>query len=493
MIPRPPRSTLFPYTTLFRSQRLWYPALPLSPLNLQASLETADFNYHKQSLRLDKLELQNGELHIQADGRVEKILSTPQYQSRMVITQFNPRQWLTKNNLHLPENLSASALKSLQAHFDLKGTNSNLAISELDLQLDSSHLTGNISLPALAPLRYRYQLSLDKLDVDAYLPKTAKKTNKVAASPAAGAAAASQLPLSVLRSLDVKGTFNIGQLTVGNLDIHKIETELNAQKGLLRLHPLRAQLYTGTYNGDLQLNAQGTQPLLSTNENLQAVALGPLLKDFMGDDKLHGTTHLQAKLTTRGSDVTTMRQRLTGTLTATLKDGYLKGVDIDYAERKLRAQIKHEPLPTKPEKPQTGFSKLEAVFNLQNGIAHTQTLTAQLPHARMQGSGDIDLIREQLNLTLNFKFSSDVAGQAGKSYVELDRVALPVHLRGPLSQPEYNIDFDAALKALLQREIDKRKTEEKARVEQKIQQEKQQLKEKLQQKTDDFLKKLLNR
>jgi AsmA protein len=188
-----------------------------------------------------------------------------------------------------------------------------------------------------------------------------------------------------------------------------------------------------------------------------------------------------------------MRQQLNGTLTATLKDGYLKGIDIDYAERKLHAQIKHEPLPTKPEKPQTGFSKLDAAFHLQNGIAHTQTLTAQLPHARMQGSGDIDLVREQLNMTLNFKFSSDVQGQTGKSYAELDRVALPVHLRGPLTKPEYDIDFDAALKALLQREIDKRKADEKAKVEQKIQQEKQQLKEKLQQKADDFLKNLLNR
>src|SRR5690242_21723193 len=32
MIRRPPRSTLFPYTTLFRSRRFWDPVVPLHPV-----------------------------------------------------------------------------------------------------------------------------------------------------------------------------------------------------------------------------------------------------------------------------------------------------------------------------------------------------------------------------------------------------------------------------------------------------------------------------
>ena len=473
------------------AQQLWYPQLSSAPLNLQASLEEAHLDLAKQTLTLKKLQLQNGALIIKADARAEKILAAPEYQAVIDIPLFNPRNWLAKHDITIPQDLPHAALSKLQAHVALKGNTHSLTFNQLDLRLDNSHLSGSASLPSLAPASYRYKLSLDKIDIDAYQPKTARK--KIVATPTTGVAAATQLPMALLRSLDIQGQFNIEQLKVSNLNMTRIETKLNAHKGLLRLHPLRAQLYAGTYSGDLQLNAQGRQPSLSTNENLKAVALGPLLKDFMGDDKLHGTTNLQARLTTRGSDLTGMRQQLDGSIVADMKDGYLKDVDIDYAERKLRAQVKREPLPAKPEKLQTGFSKLEAVFRLRNGIAHTQTLTAQLPHARMQGGGDIDLVREQLNMTLNFKFTSDVQGQAGKAYSELDRIALPVHLRGPFTKLEYDIDFDAALKALLQKKIDKQKKEAKTRYEQKIQQEKQQLKEKLNQKADDFLKKLLNR
>lgn len=488
------------------AQQLWHPQLPVSPVDLQATLAGVHVDLNKQTLKLNDLQLRNNALLIKTNANVIRLLDAPQYDAVIEIPSFNPRQLSTAFKIALPKDLPERALTKLQTHLTLKGNTNSLTMTKLDLHLDDSHLTGSAALPSFAPLKYRYQLDLDKLDVDAYQAKTSDK--QVAASPAAGAAAATQLPLDLLRSLDIKGQFNIGQLKVSNLTLSKIETHMNAGNGIIRIHPLGAQLYAGKYVGDLNLNAQGPQPVLSVNEKLHSIALGPLLKDFIGDDKLHGTTDLHAKLITRGSDVADMRKQLNGSLSADMKDGYLKGIDIDYAERKLRAKLKGEPVPSKPKKPQTGFSKLEAAFNIKNGIAQTQTLNAQLPHARMQGSGDIDLIQEQLNMTLNFKFSSKVQGQAGKSYAEMDRIALPVHLRGPITQPQYDIDFDAVLKTILKDKINKQKAEAKAKYEkklqdekakakaeyeQKIKDEKQQLKDKLNKKADDFLHKLFKR
>ena len=472
-------------------QQLWHPQLPKSPLDLKASLTQVNFDPEKQTLELEDIQLQNDVLIMKASASVNKLLTAPQYLAIIDVPVFNPRQLAKSHNIVLPNNLPNSAFTKLQTKLTLKGNTNSVTINKINLQLDDSHLTGNASLPSFAPIKYRYKLALDTFDVDNYQPTSSK--NKVAASPAAGAAAATQLPMALLRSLDIKGQLTIGNLKASNLTIKNIATQLNAHKGKIRLHPLRAQLYAGTYSGDLQLNAQGTQPQLSTNENLQGIALGPLLKDFMGDDQLHGTTNLQAKLTTYGSDLASMRKQLNGSIAADMKDGYLKGVDIDYAERKLRAELKRQPLPAKPTKPQTGFSKLVATFNIKNGIAQTKTLTAQLPHARMNGTGNIDLVREQLNMTLNFKFSSKVQGQAGKAYDEMDRVALPVHLRGPFTQLEYDIDFDAALKSLLKQNLDKQKSESKAKYDQKLKDEQLKLKEKLDQKADDFLKKLFKR
>ena len=473
------------------AQQIWHPQLPKAPLDLTATLQQLQINSEKQTLTLEKLQLNNAGLTLQASANVNQLFDAPQYQASINIPEFDPRQLATEHNIGLPKDLPKTAFTKLQTQLTLKGNANSITINKISLQLDNSHLTGNASLPAFSPLKYRYQLALDTFDVDAYQPASTKKP--VAATPAAGAAAATQLPMALLRSLDIQGQLSLGQLKASNLVIKNIKTQLKAHKGQLRLHPLRAQLYAGTYSGDLQLNAKGKHPVLSTNEHIKGIALGPLLKDLIGDDKLHGTTNLQAKLTTRGTDLMNMRQQLNGSISADMKDGYLKGVDIDYAERKLRAKIKRQPAPAKPTKPQTGFSKLVANFDLHQGIAKTKTLTAQLPHARMNGTGNIDLVQERLNMILNFKFSSKVQGQSGKAYDELNRVSLPVHLRGPFTKLDYDIDFDAALKSILKQKLNKQKSEAKAKYEQKLKDEKQKLKEKLNQKADDFLKKYFKR
>src|SRR3712207_6877218 len=46
MIRRPPRSTLFPYTTLFRSGRS--PMDPIRPTNLEANVQIGDFRIERR-------------------------------------------------------------------------------------------------------------------------------------------------------------------------------------------------------------------------------------------------------------------------------------------------------------------------------------------------------------------------------------------------------------------------------------------------------------
>src|SRR3712207_9001991 len=50
MIRRPPRSTLFPYTTLFRSSEIRKGNFPLAPLDIKAMREIADAELQKMGI-----------------------------------------------------------------------------------------------------------------------------------------------------------------------------------------------------------------------------------------------------------------------------------------------------------------------------------------------------------------------------------------------------------------------------------------------------------
>ena len=441
-------------------------AKPLPPIS--AELALLDLDLSNETLRTKGLQLTAYNLKLRADVAAQKVLSAPSYQGQLTLAPFSPRETLTQLGIALPATADANVLKHAELQTNFQGTTSQVKLDKLNLKLDDSTLNGNIELPQLGKPVIRYSLILDKIDADRYLPPATNSQAakaKPAPSGSTAAAAATQLPLDLLRALDVKGRLKIDQIKISNLRSQNIFLPTSARQGVIRLSPISAELYDGRYQGNISLNVQQATPQLSLDETLQKVQIGPLLKDFWGDDKIRGTANLNAKLTARGLDPVAFRKTLNGTAQFEFRDGAVKGFNLAQMERDLRARLKGQPVSKEKAPLETDFASITGSLTATNGLVQNQDLQAAMPYARAIGTGKAYLVTEELDYTLQVKFTSEAAGQGGQTYAQMNKVPLPIHIRGSFSQPRIEPDYDAVIKTLAKQKIEeeKQKLEEKAK------------------------------
>lgn len=328
-----------------------------------------------------------------------------------------------------------------------------LKLTKLDLKVDDSRLTGSMEILDFASPAVRFDLALDKIDLDRYLA-TDKPAGAPAASatgaPAPAAAVPVELPLSMLRSLDVKGKFRVQEMKALGLRSKDAQLQLNAKNGLIALGPNQAKLYGGSYRGETALDVRGKTPRLKLDENLEQVQIGPLLKDMRLFDNYTGTGNVGLKLTAQGFDAEQIKRSLNGTVAIAFRDGKIEGVDlirlIEQA-RALRDAARGKPVSVKAkESDTTVFKSLTANVLVVNGVAQNNDLVLDGPNLRATGRGTADLARE----TLDYRLNATVAEGADRR-----GTTVPVIITGSFANPSFNVDFGALLKKEAEKQIEK--------------------------------------
>ena len=328
-----------------------------------------------------------------------------------------------------------------------------LKLAKLDLKIDDSHLTGSMEIHNFASPAVRFDLALDKIDFDRYL--TAEKP---AGKPATGAKSAPaptteppvELPLSTLRSLDVKGKFRIQEMKALGLRSKDAQIQLNAKNGLITFGPNQAKLYGGGYRGETVLDVRGKTPQVKMDEKLEQVQIGPLLKDMQLFDHYTGTGNIGLKLTAQGFDADQIKKSLNGTAAIAFRDGKIEGVDliklIEQA-RALRDAARGKPVAVKTTASDaTVFKSLTANVRVVNGVAQNDDLVLDGANLRAAGRGTADLARE----TLNYRLKVTVAEGADRR-----GTTVPVIIAGSFASPSYNVDFGELLKQEAEKQIEK--------------------------------------
>jgi AsmA protein len=422
-------------------------ANPLPPLTTE--LSSLDLDLNNETLKAKGLKLAAYNLKLQGDMAAQKLLSAPSYQGQLSIAPFSLRETLSQLGIALPATADTKVLQHAELQTGFQGTASQVKLDNFNLKLDDSTLSGNRYLP----------------------PATEAQPTKAAPSGGSAAAAATQLPLELLRELDVQGRLKIDQLKISNLHSRNIFLPTSAKQGLIRLSPISAELYDGRYQGNISLNVQQDTPQLGIDETLQSVQIGPLLKDFWGDDKIRGTANLNAKLTARGLDPVAFRKTLNGTARFEFLDGAVKGFNLAQMERDLRARLKGEPVSKEKVPLETDFASITGSLTATNGLVQNKDLQAAMPYARAIGAGKAYLVSEELDYTLQVKFTSKAIGQGGQTYAQMDKVPLPIHIRGNFSQPRIEPDYDAVLKALAKERVEEEKQQLEDKAKKKIEKE----------------------
>ena len=389
------------------------------------------------------------------DLKGTKIFDSPSFSGNLDIPAFDARALMTRLGIRYePSDKRALTKVAFRGPFSVSAT--AVRVGNFRLGVDDSTLNGSFSLDNFAHPAYRFNLNLDQIDLDRYLPRPSAPAPKRNGPPPAATRPVVVLPLAGLRALDINGILKVQKLTATNIRSSDISVSILAKNGLIVLNPLQAKLYSGTYKGAFRMDARGRIPYFSMDENLQGVQVGPLLKDMQTFSHFTGTGNLAFKLNAHGLTAGQITSSLNGDGSFSLRDGKIVGVDFVRLINQTRAiaqQMRGKPVAAQTySSDTTAFSSLTGTVRVVNGIAHNSDLVLDSPALAATGGGSANLVTQNLDYTLRVTMDRDNPSK---------RLTVPITIRGPFSELKYNVDWsdiakrqaEKALKNELQKQL----------------------------------------
>ncbi len=331
---------------------------------------------------------------------------------------------------------------------DLKSDGQKLSLSPLAAKIDDSQINAKVNVSRYNDPIYNFDVNIDRLDADRYIAKGDPKAKSSGDTP---------IDLSALKKLNATGEAKIGWLKLANVKTENVRLGLKADGGIATLSPFVANLYQGSMDGTLKVDARAT-PTIAFKQSMKGVSVGPLLVDAIHNDMLSGTGTVNIDVTTQGNSVGALKKGLAGSSSLNLADGALKGVDIAGSIRELKDKVNvfktKDASADKTKK--TDFSELTATFDIKNGVAHNEDLAMKAPVLRLakgDSRGDIDIGNEKINYTAKPTVVKSLKGQGGAELDSLSGIAIPIKISGTFSDPKYGMDFSAIATGLAQSKL----------------------------------------
>ena len=259
--------------------------------------------------------------------------------------------------------------------------------------------------------------------------------------PANNATPAGPLDFSVLQGHHASGQLRIDTIKTHAFQLTDLQTRVNLQDGRLTVGPHQANVWGGKIKGSLMIDA--TTQHVSMTESISDVDVAALLSSLSATSALSGRGNLTANVSATGTERATMLRSLTGQLELQLKDGAVKGVDLQAILKGVRAALGRTASQSATTDGQTRFAELSATAVIKNGVAENKDLSIKAPLFRIQGNGTIDMAAGQLNYLARVAVVDTADGQGGAELKALRGITVPIRLSGPIDRPTYRVDISA--------------------------------------------------
>ncbi len=341
-------------------------------------------------------------------------------------------------------------------------------VSEINAVLSSSKLNFRLKATQLAEPRVAFDLSADKLDLNTMFPppvvkgvptqapakegaksvvEPAQKTAAATAATAPIIVPASTLDLSFLDSVDIIGNVAIGEIKVKNLEAGQFAAALRAVDGKLAISGIKANLYDGKLDGKITATSKNE---VGADLSLDKVAMGPFLQGLAQESRLTGLGSMKINVNSQGLTVPALKSGLTGTVQARVNDGAVKGLDVSQTLREATAVVRNMFSGQLPDVAtefdmgrQTQFSSLDADIDFSHGQGTVKklSLVGPLLHISQGTPASLDIVNQQMDLSINVRVINTSAGQEGKDLAELRNVTVPVRISGPFDKLTYQVQW----------------------------------------------------
>lgn len=355
---------------------------------------------------------------------------------------------------------------NLEAKAKLKGEQINL--EKLVVKFDESQLNGSAQVVGFSNPAIRFNVDLDKVNLDKYLKGAEEVTESKSTSTSTTTGDEDLgLPVDLLRKLNLSGQLGVGALQVMNVKTSHIKAKLNAKDGLIQLNPLSMDLYQGTFNGTAVVDARGAKPTFKMNTALKQLQMNPMLVDVADLDYLSGLGGVQLNISTTGNTVNQLKQSLSGDWSLSLAEGVLKS-DLLQGLGELLS-LTEKTSATSNFNGSTPFKTLNGLGSITNGVLKTNNFKFDVEGINFNGIGKLNIANGQIDVGLDLKKGD---------------VACTIPIKGSIGGLNYKQFVGQAVPGCLASAVQQRA---EAEVQKKLDEEKDKLKSKVQNKLKDKL------
>jgi AsmA protein len=365
----------------------------------------------------------------------ELTLKGEELKGRFASESFEPRVLMKTLGMTVPVTADKKALGSAKFSFDLAQRGDMLRLDTFKLTLDQSTLSGRLAVDSIERSALRFDLALDAMDMDRYLPPAT-----AAGAPEDGGLDAIALPTESIRGLDLHGKLRAAKLSVAKADLTDLRLELTARDGALVLDSLTAKLYGGNVEAHARLDGKPKTPTVALDVELASFKVGDFMQDVIGKVHATGVAELTLDLAGHGATLGDVKRDLDGKVRFDLQQGTLEGFNVWKQARIAYAAYKQRATTAASDPDRTEFEKLAGGADLKDGVATLVGVTAAIPFAAVTAKGIVDLKASTLKVEAQAKITGAPVFGPKEDYSDLKGATLPVKVSGPFAKPSVSVD-----------------------------------------------------
>jgi AsmA protein len=426
-------------------------------------VQSLSLDMKQQTFAMEGMNLAFGDAKISGALTGKEIFDAPQASGQIEIAPLSPRDLMRQAGIDPPATRDAEVLKKLSLRAQVEATGKSVAMQNLELKLDDTTASGQLSVVDFDAAALRFDLNLDRIDFDRYLPPPEEGKGKDAT---AKESPPTPIPVDTLRALNARGDLRIGEAKFSGMKLAKLHVGVNARDGDVRFAPTDAAIYGGTYKGSMAINAAGKTPVLTVEAHANNVDFAPLFKDMFETQKISGHGQTNVKVSATGADTLAMQKTLAGNLDFNVTDGAFEGTDLWYEIKRARALLKQEAAPERAVPARTQFTSCKGTGVIQNGVLTNNDLDMAMQFLKIGGQGSVDIVKSTLDYKLNvqvLRMNDDPKAE------ELVDAQIPVKISGSLASPSVKADVNAMVKARVKQEVEKQKDKVREKLQDKLQ------------------------
>ncbi|MBB5186881.1 AsmA protein [Zhongshania antarctica] len=352
-----------------------------------------------------------GDETISIKGDAKATIEPLSYQASVLLSPANFRKIANTLAISLPEMAEANSLSKVGVNATINGDDKLIAISGLNATLDTSTISGDISLPLGEGKLTKLALNIDKINVDHYLPLPAKETapanskGKTSAPTPSPSSDEIALPRDMLNSLNIDANIGAGELIISQLPFKNLKLKLSAKQGITQLSPVSGLVYDSPFKIAAEIDTRATAAKFQFKADSKQLPIGKVLTALEISQELSGLSDVDLNLSTSGATISGLKKNLDGNIVLAAQQLRLNNMNIERAFCQLVNRLQQETFDPNNWPLYTDLKDTTTKIVITKGIAKIEQLNAGVTKLALRGDGKVDLTSDSFDVVLNTRLA----------------------------------------------------------------------------------------